>query len=87
MHYCTKNRHATQHDIGRYSLGNVQAMFLNLVCNACSCNLRRERGNTRSRLYATGWWLDYLPEEIHQQLSVCLLLLIQTLLRNIAVLD
>jgi hypothetical protein len=30
----TENRHAAQVDIGHYTLGNLHAMLLKLVCNA-----------------------------------------------------
>jgi len=45
----TKNRHAAQDDVCRYTQGNLQAMLLNPVCNAWSCHLYRERFNTRSQ--------------------------------------
>jgi len=45
---CTKNRHAAQDDVGRYTQGNLQSTLLKPVCNAWSCHLHRERCNTRS---------------------------------------
>jgi len=47
----TKNRHAAQDDVARYTQGNLQAMLLEPVCNAWSCHLHRERCNTHSRLW------------------------------------
>jgi len=47
----TKHRHATRDDIGCYTLGNLQAMLLNPVCNAWSHHLHREPYNTVSRLW------------------------------------
>jgi hypothetical protein len=43
----TQNRHVAQDDVGYYTLSNLQARMLKLVCNAWSCNLQRERCNTR----------------------------------------
>jgi len=45
---CTKHRHAARDDVGRYTPGNLQAMLLNLVCNAWSYHLHMECCNTRS---------------------------------------
>jgi len=44
----TKNRHAAQDDVGRYTQSNQQAMVLKPVCNAWSCLLHRECCNTHS---------------------------------------
>jgi hypothetical protein len=38
-----KNRHATRDNVGRYTLGNLQAMLLKPVYNALSCHLHRQR--------------------------------------------
>jgi len=45
----SKNRDATQDDVGPYTLRNVQAMLLKPVCNAWSCDLLGEHCNTRYR--------------------------------------
>ena len=45
----TKNRHVARDHVGRYTQGNLQAMLLKPVCNACSYQLYRERCNTRCR--------------------------------------
>jgi len=46
---CTKNWHAAQDDVGRFTQGNRQDMLLKPVCNAWSCHLHREHSNTLSR--------------------------------------
>jgi hypothetical protein len=50
----TDYRHATRDDAGHYTLGNLQGMLLEPVCNAWSCLLHREHRNTRYRR----WHLD-----------------------------
>jgi len=43
----TKHRHAAPDDVGRYTQGNLQMVLKYQVCNAWSCDLHRERCNTR----------------------------------------
>jgi len=45
----TGYRHACRADICRYTMCNLQAILIKLVCNAWSCHLHREHCNTRSR--------------------------------------
>jgi len=46
---CTKERHAAQDDVGRYTQGNLQATLLNQVCNAWSYHLHRNQCNIHSQ--------------------------------------
>jgi len=61
----TKNRHATGDDVSHYTLGNLQAMLLKLVCNTWSYHLHRERRNTRSQLrYFVYRWVAGLTSRV-----------------------
>ena len=51
----TKNWHATRHDGGRYTPGNLHEMLLKLVCNTWSWYLQSEHWNTRSRRWHFVW--------------------------------
>ena len=46
---CCKNRHAARDEVGRYTLGKVQAMLLKPMSDDWSCLLHRERWNTCSQ--------------------------------------
>jgi len=48
---CTKNRHATWADVGRYTQGNLQTMLPKPVFNDWRCHLHRARCNTSSRCW------------------------------------
>jgi len=50
----TRNRHATRDDVGCYTQGNMQAMLVKPVSNACRCHLHTGCWNTRS------WRCDFV---------------------------
>jgi len=51
----TNKWHATQHDVGCYTQGNLQAMLLKQGCNAWSCHRHTEYCNTHSQCSDVVW--------------------------------